>query len=204
MVAADQRVDVAFAGFCVEVDTVFRQGAFLGFTLRLFTAADGLRRLFVIGARNRAAFAERRIFGNAMGDEVHGVIAGHVLLLQEVGRIAFAFGKDRHQNVGAGHFGAAGALHVDCGALDHALEGGGRHRFGSVDVGDQVGQIVVHKLHQGGAQFPKVDAAGAHHAGGIGFVDQRQQQMLQRCEFVAPLVCQRKRGMNGLFQCARE
>ena len=38
---------------------------------------------------------------------IHVTVARHVLLLQEEHRMAFAFGKQRDQHVGAGHFLAA-------------------------------------------------------------------------------------------------
>jgi hypothetical protein len=61
-----------------------------------------------------------------VADVVDRVVAGHVLLLQEIGGVALALGEDRDQHVGAGHLLAAGRLHVDHRALDHALEAGGR------------------------------------------------------------------------------
>ena len=139
-----------------------------------------------------------------MGNEIHRVIARHVLFLQEEGGVAFAFGENRDQNIGAGHFGAARRLHVDRRALNDSLEGGGWNRLGAIDVGDKVRQVFVNEFDQRSAEFVQIDAAGFHHAGCVGFVKQRQQQMLQRRKFVAPLIRQRKRRMNGLFQSARE
>jgi hypothetical protein len=139
-----------------------------------------------------------------MGDEVDRVIARHVLLLQEVGGVRFALGEDRDQHVGARHLGAARGLHMDRGALDHALEGGGRHGLGPLDIGDEVARIVVDEFHQRLAQRVQIDVAGAHHLGGVGFVDQRQQQMLQRREFVAARVGQRQRTVNGLLESGRK
>jgi hypothetical protein len=55
--------------------------------------------------------------------------------------VAFALGEDRDQHVGAGHFLAAGRLHMDHGALDDALEAG--RRLGVLVIsGDQVDQFV--------------------------------------------------------------
>ena len=61
-----------------------------------------------------------------MGDVVHRVIAGHVLLLQEEGGMAFALGKDGDQHIGAGHLLASRGLHMNDGALDDPLESSGR------------------------------------------------------------------------------
>jgi hypothetical protein len=43
-----------------------------------------------------------------VADVIDRVEAGHVLLLQEEGGVAFPFGEDRHQHIGAGHLLAAG------------------------------------------------------------------------------------------------
>ncbi len=80
---------------------------------------------FVVGIvrpLHRAGFAIGGVFGNTMRDIVDRVIACHVLLLQEIGGIAFAFGENRDQHIGAGHFGPTRRLNMDRSALDHALE----------------------------------------------------------------------------------
>ena len=134
-----------------------------------------------------------------MGDEIHRVIAGHVLFLQEIGGVAFAFGEDGHQNIGARHLGAARALDVDRRALDNALEGCCRHRLGPVDICHQIGQVFVDEFDQGAAQFFQIDAAGFHHPDCIGFFQQCQKQVFQRREFMAPLIRSRQGRVNGLF-----
>ena len=55
----------------------------------------------IFGANDWPAFDKIGIFGDPMGDEIYCIIAGHVLLLQEIGRIAFAFGKYCNQDIGA-------------------------------------------------------------------------------------------------------
>jgi hypothetical protein len=139
-----------------------------------------------------------------MGDEVHRVIARHVLFLQEIGRVRFPFGEDRDQHVGARHLGPARGLHMDRGALDHALEGRRRHRLGALDIGDQRRQVVVDEIGQGLAQFVQVDRAGPHHARGVRLVDQGKQQVLQRGQFVAAGVGKRQRAVDGLLEGGRE
>ena len=129
--AADQRVNLALAGLDVEIDAEFRQSGILGI------ARLGLGGLDVfVGPGDRARLAKGRVLGDTMGDVVDRIIARHVLFLQEIGGVGFAFGKDRDQHIGTGHFGAARGLHMDRGALDDALESGGRHRFGAFDIGD--------------------------------------------------------------------
>jgi hypothetical protein len=60
---------------------------------------------------------------------------------------------------------------MDRGALDHALEGGGWNRFGPFDIGDEGGEIVFDEFLQCAAQFFEIDGAGAHHLGGVRFID---------------------------------
>ena len=93
---------------------------------------------------------------------------------------------------------------MDRGALDDALESGGRHGFGAFDIGDEVGQIIVDEFDKRGAQLVGIDGAGLHARDCVGLVDQRQQQMFQRGEFVRRAVGKRQRGVNCLFKCGRE
>ena len=117
--AADQRIDLALAGLLVEVDAVGFQRLAAGLDRGLLVVALG------VGALGRPRLRGARLLGDAVGDEVDRVVAGHLLLLQEVGGVALALGEDRHQHIGAGDVVAAGRLHVDHRALDHALEAGG-------------------------------------------------------------------------------
>ena len=89
----------------VEVDAIgFERVALL---LRL-VARLGVGLL--LGAAHRPRLGQAGPLGDAMADVVDRVVAGHVLLLQEIGGVALALGENRHQHVGAGHFLAA----VDC------------------------------------------------------------------------------------------
>ena len=101
--------------------------------------------------------------------------------------MALALGEDRDQHVGAGHLLAAGGLHVGDGALDHALEAGGRLGV-VVRIEHEAGELVVEISGELVAQQVEVDVAGAHHRRGVAVVEQRQEQMLERRVFVAALV----------------
>ena len=115
--------------------------------------------------------------------------------------MALALGEDRHQHVGAGHLFAARRLHVDHGALDDALEAGGRLRL--VDrFDDEVVELGVEILDDVLAQLVEIDVAGAHHRRRVGIVDQGQQQMFERRIFVVALVGERQRLAKGLFERA--
>ena len=199
--ASDQRIDIASSSLGVQIHAVFSQRAFFLFGF----AGCGLGVFFhLIRTGYRPAFAISRILGDAMRDEIDRVVTGHVLLLQEIGGIAFAFGEYGDQNVGAGHFGPARALNVDRRALYDALERCSGYGFGSVDIRDQIRKVLVYEFHQSAAQLVQIDTARFHDAHGIGFFQKRQQQMLQRCEFMAPFIRSRQGRVDGLFQCARE
>ena len=118
--------------------------------------------------------------------------------------MAFTFGENRDQHVGAGHFRPARALHMDRRALDHPLEAGGRRGLRAVDIRNQAVQFLVQETDQRAPKKLKIDTAGPHDAGGVGFVHQGQQQMLQRRQLVAPLVRIGQRLMDRGFQRVRE
>ncbi|MHC2800886.1 hypothetical protein ACVMII_000632 [Bradyrhizobium diazoefficiens] len=138
-----------------------------------------------------------------MADVVDGVVARHVLLLQEVCGVALALGEDRDQHVGTGHLFATGGLHVDHRALDHALETGGR--LGIVGaIRHQVLEFGLKIVDEARAELVEIDATGAHDGGCIGVVDQGEQEMLERRVLVMTLVCDRQRTMQGLFKALRK
>ncbi len=93
---------------------------------------------------------------------------------------------------------------MDRGALDYPLEGRRRHRLGAVYIGDQRRQIVVDELHQRLAQFLDIDGAGAHHLGRFRLVHEREQEMLQRREFMPARIGERQRGVDCLFERVRK
>ena len=61
-------------------------------------------------------------FADAVADEADRIEAAHVLLLQEVDRVAVAFGEQRHQHIGAGYRILARGLDMQDRTLDHPLE----------------------------------------------------------------------------------
>ena len=56
--------------------------------------------------------------------------------------MAFALGENRDQHVGAGDFFAAGRLDVDGGALNDALEAGGRLGF-LAGLDDEIFELAI-------------------------------------------------------------
>ncbi|EKD60808.1 MAG: hypothetical protein ACD_54C00542G0001 [uncultured bacterium] len=151
--AADQRINFALSRLHVQIDAIFGKRRFLclpGFGFRGFVVV-------FFRAGDRARFAEGWVFRHAMRDEIHRIIAGHILFLQEIGGVGLAFGEDRHQHIRAGNFGAPRGLHMDRGALDHALESCGRHRFRAFHICHQRGKVVVDEFDQRLAQFGQID-----------------------------------------------
>jgi len=125
--------------------------------------------------------------GDAVRDVINRVETGHVLLLQEIDRVALALGKHRDQHVGAGHLLAARGLDVDRGALQDALEARGRLRVVAV-VRHEIGQLVVDIGQDLAAQPVEIDAACAQHSNGILILSQREQQVFEGCVFVPALI----------------
>ena len=165
--AANQRIHFALARFGVQVDAEFAQCRFLG----LFIAAGGSG-LFFIRAGNGARFGKAGILGNTMGNEIHRIIARHILFLQEIGRVRFAFGENCHKHIRACHFISARTLDMDCRALDNALESGRWHSFGPFNIGHQRCQFFFDEIIEGLSKLLQIDIAGLQHAAGIRFVNQ--------------------------------
>lgn len=201
----DQRIDPAGLGLFIEVDAIGLEGfrLLLGRTFFLLTRwlLAGFT-LFLDTAR-WTRLRRARPLANTVGNIVDGIIAGHFLFLQEVSRMAFTLGKDRHQNIGTRHFFPTGRLDMDDSPLDDPLEAGGG--FGILIIaGHQIGQLIIDVIAHRLAQRIEVHIAGAHHSGGIGIIDQCHQQMFKRCVFVVALIGKSQCLMQRLFQARRK
>ena len=190
----DQGIDLAAFGLLVEVDAI-------GVERIVAALLPLLAALLLLGALHAARLRAAGGLGDAVRDVVDRVEAGHVLLLQEVDRMALALGEHRDHHIGAGDLLASRGLHVDRRALQHALEARGRLGILAV-VGYQVGQLVIDVGQDLAAQPVEIDAARAQHRDRILIVGQRQEQVLQGGIFVAPLVRVGQRPMQRLFQIA--
>ncbi len=171
--ATDQRIDLAVLRLLVEVDAISIESSFLFLLVRTIFRILGVARFVVVfgAARRLGGIGHARPLGDAVADVIDRVVARHVLLLQEEGGMAFALGENRDEHIGAGHLFAPRRLNVNHGALDDALEAGGRLGF-LARLDDEVLQLRINVLRQILAQNIEIDAAGAQHRGGVGVVDQ--------------------------------
>ncbi len=198
LLAADQRIDFSRHRLFVEIDAVIRERVLVapsGFLVTLLLVVL----ILLSGALHRTLGGAARRLGDAVADEVDGIEPGHVLQLQKIDGVAFAFGEQSDKDVGAGDFIAAGGLHVDRRALHDALEpGGGLGVAGA--VGRQAGQILVEEFAEIAAQLVEIDAAGAQHGGRVAVVGKAQQQMFQGRVFVTTLAGQGQGAVQRLFE----
>jgi hypothetical protein len=197
-IAADQRIDLSLAGFLVEIHAVGIEGIalLLGVIARLGVGLV-LRTPYWTGLGHAGAL------GDAVTDVVHRIVARHVLLLQEVGGMALALGKDGDEHVGPGHLLAAGRLHVyDC-PLDDTLEAG-RGLGILVGIVHEVLKLAFEVGSKAAPQLVEINVACPHDRRRILVVQQRQQQMLEGGVFVMTLVRERQCAVQGLFEIARK
>ena len=132
---------------------------------RRFLLALGLPGLFlviaILGAFGLFGLADFPRLADAMADIADGIEPAHILLLEEINGIAFAFRKQGNEDVGARDFITARGLDVQDGALHHPLKpaGGGGIRFA---FQPQRFQLCIQIMGDGIAQFARIDAARDH------------------------------------------
>ena len=195
--AADQRIHPARLGFLIQVDAI-------GFQ-RLRPLLVGLFGfLFLIGgAARRLGCGHTRALGDAVADIAHRIQPVHVLLLQEIDGMAFALGEQGHQHIGAGDLVAATVLHMQHGALHHALEAGGGLGF-LARLDHQRDEFLINIFLHRAPQRIGIHIAGLHDLAGIGIIHQGQQQMFERGVLMMPVAGEFDGVMQGRFQTARK
>ena len=177
LLTADQRIDLAVARLLVEVHAVRVQRVAW---LSLFTLGRGR---ILVDAANRARLEHARTLRDAMGDILNGVEPRHFLFLQEISGVAFPLGENADEHVGARHFLTARRLHVNDRALHDALERVRRMRVARRLRNDRL-EFGIEVFDQPSTQLLEIDRAGTHDGRRIAVVDERQQQVLKRREFV--------------------
>ena len=140
---------------------------------------------------------------DAVRDVIHHVETGDGALVEEIYRVRFLLTEQRNQDVRAGHFFLVGGLHMQDGALDHALEADGRLRVHFAGAGNDR-RVGLDVLHQHGAQLHDVCATGTQHMRGRRIVQHRQQQVLDGDELVPFLACFNECQMQADFQFLRD
>ena len=135
-----------------------------------------------------------------MRDVVDEVKALDFLLAQEVGGVAVAFADDGDERVQAAHFFFAGVARVQYGALDHALEGGGRLGDAAVVVGGELWAVFAQVAVELFAQAGEVGAKAEQGVGNAALVQEREQQVFECQEFVVGALCAVVGAVNGFFQ----
>ena len=137
--ATNQGIDPTFARLFIQVDAIGCQS----FTRAgLFLRGRALFLALFRSPFDALLFCHAGALGHAMGDEVHRIIAGHVLFLQEVSRVALPLGEQGNQHIGTGHFCATGTFNMDDRALDNALEAGRWPRF-ALTRDDQIFKFAI-------------------------------------------------------------
>ena len=105
-----------------------------------------------------------------MRDVVDEVKPLDFLFAQEVGGVAVAFADDGNQCVQAAHFFFAGVARVQHGALNHALEGGGRLGDAATVVGGELRAVFAQVAVELFAQDGEVGAKAEQRVGDAALV----------------------------------
>ena len=88
-------------------------------------------------------------------------------------------------------------------ALHHPLEAGGGLGLDCL-VRSQALQLFVYEALKLALEPLQIDAACLQHGNGVGILQQREQEVLERRELVPPLDRERERPVQTLFEIARE
>ena len=131
--------------------------------------------MLLIGATRQARRVRvARTLGDSVTDVVHRVVAGHILLLQEIRRVSLPLGEYGDQHVRAGHLLSARRLDVERRALHHPLETVGRLGL-LLAVDNEIFEFRIKVMNDGLAKPIELHPAGAQHRRRVNVVGQRQQ-----------------------------
>lgn len=192
MLATDQRIDAPLARQLVEV---------AGVGIQRIAGSRGLSALFVLHLL--LAFVLIGMtghLGDAVGNVVDHVDAGHALLLEQKHGLALLLTEDGDQHVGARHLTLARALHMEYGALKNALEAQGRLGLAILVMLRDQRRGGVDELLQIMPELIQVGATGAQYGRCSLVIQQSQKQMLDRHELMALGTCLLEGQIEGDFQ----
>ena len=192
--ASNERVYLPVLGQLVQVLGVLLERRLL---VALFSTLFGFSRTL---ARLAGGFGRITLL-DAMGDEIDDVEAGNALLMQVIHRVRVFLAKDGNEHIGSSHLllAASGGLHVHDRPLNHALKPQGWLGVDIVRPGD-LGRVVLDEGRERLSQVVNIGRAGAQHLGRAGVVQQRQQQVLDRDEFVSLLASLDECHVQAYFQ----
>ena len=120
---------------------------------------------------------------NAVTDEAHSIEPRHILLLEEVDGITFAFGKQCNEHICARDFVAPGRLDMQNRALHNPLKAAGWRRI-AFAIQFQRFELAIEIMGNRGFQLTQISAARDHDFCCMLIIDERVEQMLQRCIFM--------------------
>ena len=134
-----------------------------------------------------------------MRNEIDDIETRHVLHAQQVGGVGLLFAEDRDQHVGHGDLFLAARLDVKHRSLQHPLETQRRLHV-TVLARRQPRRRLVDELLELGLELGGVRPAGLQDLPDFRGIDDREQQVLHRHEFVARLA----RAGKGIVQAKLE
>ena len=121
-------------------------------------------------------------------------------MLEQVGGVRLLLAEDRHQHVGDGDFLLAARLHVEHGALQHPLEAERRLHFALVVLGEARRVLLDEGLEVARLSLLRVGAAGAQDLAHLGRVENGEQQVLHRHEFMTRFARALERLVQAVFE----
>jgi hypothetical protein len=135
-----------------------------------------------------------------MRDELGDEQARDFLARQQEHRVALFFAEHRDEHVRGGDFAAATGLHLEDRALQHPLEAQRGLHFALVLALLQARRGFVHMLQQLLGEAPRIGTAGLEDLTHPRGIEDGQQQVLHRQEFVAGLARLRKGTVKAGFK----
>ena len=117
--------------------------------------------------------------------------------------MGFAFSKQSHQRIGPSHFFAARALNVDNGALDNAVKACCRAGFFKI-FNHEALKIIIEILYNVCFKRLNINITGRYNRRSITIIEQGEQEMLQRSQFMLAVRRIGQCAVDGFFEYRRK